>query len=326
MSQKNASINKTDITAADGLQNAQAGTETVRRYAMKRSQRNNWLRKYMSVVIPEDEAESVRRSSAGGKAARRRKAKILLTVLIALVAVVASIPLVKLVMTQLTVKNVEIKGECPYSAEQIAEAAGISEGEGLFSFDRSEAAVEASDKLTCLRTCKVSVKIPDTVVFTVTQEVPVIYTEIAGAYYSLSDSLKVLDRDEEPSAYEASGLVYADLPSTVSAVTGSALKFAGDTPTAYLTDVLNALEASGSLESVTRLYLSDRFNISAVYADRYLVRLGSATEIALKLATASRIIESVEPADGRQAVIDVSTPSASGLMYVESIDPESLKS
>ena len=317
MKQENEKIINSATPETSSEQN---GIETVRRYAMRRSQRNNWLRKYMSVVIPEEESGAPRAGSVQHKASIRRKAKILLAVLITAVAVIAAVPLVKLVANQLTVKNFVISGDCPYTASQLADAAGIKEGDRLFSFDKSDAAGEASRKLTRLRSCGITVKIPDTVVFTVTEEIPVVYTEIAGAYYSLSDTLKVLERSEDCAAFESSGLVLAEIPQTVSAVAGTKLVFSGDTPSAYLTDVINAMNQSGLMESVSKLYLADRFNISAVYSDRYLIKLGSGTGISLKLATASRIIDTVDPSEERQAVIDVSTPSASGLLYVENID------
>ncbi len=298
-----------------------AGAVTVRRYTMKRSQRNNWLRRYMRVVIREEGTAGARRREREDSGTRRRKARVLLAVLAAAVAVLAAVPLAKLVAAQLTVKNIEVIGECPYTAAELAEAAGIGGDSRLFSFDRSEAAAEACSRLSYLRSCRVSRKLPDTVVFTVSAETPVIYTEIAGAYYSLSGALRVLDRSTDPSVYAARGLVYAVLPETVSAVVGTELRFAPGIQPSYITETVGALAAEGLLDSVSRLYLDDRFDIIAVYRGRYRIRFGSSSEIGLKLATAVRIADGAEPGEGQGAVIDVSTPRTSGLLYVNGFDP-----
>lgn len=239
---------------------------------------------------------------------KKQKAKKLLFLCIIAFILVLLYPLFRLVSNVFVIKEVIVEGECPYSAEELLAASGLTQGGDLFGNDYGEAARLALEKLPYLRSCKLESKLPDKVIFTVVSGEAVIYTEVAGEYYALSAALRVLERSSEPTEFIASGLVYASLPPTAVSLVGEHVKLSGGLDSSYITEFLDALVNSQLNGRVSRMFFEEKFDIVISVDARFRIKFGSPEDTRLKLHAAERVIEECGFTLEEKGIIDVSDP------------------
>jgi cell division protein FtsQ len=239
---------------------------------------------------------------------KKQKAKKLLFLCIIAFILVLLYPLFRLVSNVFVINEVIIEGECPYSAEELLAASGLVQGGDLFGNDYDEAAQRALQKLPYLRSCKLESKLPNKVVFSVVSGDAVIYTEVAGEYYALSAALRVLERSSEPTAFIASGLVYASMPPMAVSLVGEHVKLSGGRDGSYITELLDALADSDLDGRVSRIFFEEKFDIVISVDARFRVKLGGPEDMTLKLHAAQRVIEECGFALEEKGIIDVSDP------------------
>ena len=240
--------------------------------------------------------------------AKKQKAKKLLFLCIIAFILVLLYPLFRLVSNVFVIKEIVVEGACPYSAEELLAAAGLTQGESLFGNDSDMLAETTLEKLPYLRSCKVDFALPDKVVFSVVAGNAVIYTEVAGEYYALSAALRVLERKSEPSEFIADGIVYASLPPAALSVVGEYIKLSGGADSSYITDFLDALTSSPLNGRVSRMFLEEKFDMVISVDAKFRVKLGSPESAALKLHAAARVIDECGFGLEEKGVIDVSDP------------------
>ena len=295
------------------------GEITVRRYTMKRSGQSGWLKRYMHTTEYFD--YSRREISDAEKKKRRKKAKILRAAILLAIALAAIVPLVGFVLSQLDIKDTRVDGDCVYSAAELREAAGIADDCRLFDVNKAEAAANVKEKFAKISSCTVSLKLPDTLVFTVSMDRPVLYAEIDGEYYSLSKQLRVLERSERPDTFISQGLVFAEIPVTSTAIVGRTLEFGDGSDCSYITEFIDLLESRGKLRAMTKLFLDNRFDIVAIDEGKFRIRFGTLSDLSVKLSTAQRIADMTEIEAGAGVSIDVSSPGTSGMLKIGDFNP-----
>lgn len=297
-----------NTTARIGDENANE-KKYVRSYVMCRKRKKRW-----EGIFRDPEADTEQQNKQGAKKtagdpAVRKKAKILLGVLVscALIAVLA-LPIIRLCAARIVVGTVSVTGEMPYSEAELLEAAGIGIGDGLFSFKRKEAEAAAKEKLPYLTSVKIRRKLPDGLNVRVSAEPAAIYSELNGEFFAISASLRVLERSRDSYAFEAAGLLRTELPTVSRAVVGEKLTLSGGSSADFISGLLDAVEANGLSGCVTCLRLEEKFNRTVVLDGKYLVRMGSPGDDELKLLTARRIIEESDYEEAAVVIIDVTVP------------------
>lgn len=309
------------IPAVTGSGSALTGaweSETVRRYAMTRKSRRNWLRRYMN-LSDEDNFEEEAMLSIADRRRRTKKSKILLAVIMLALAAAAAFPLVSLVLNQLSVKNVIVSGQSRYALNELSEAAGIAEGDKLFGFSPAVASSRICEMLPYVRSCRITRTLSGNVTVEVTAEKAVAYTSVAGDYYALSSDLRVLERSADAGAFIAGGLIYTELPDSVETVVGNTLVFASPEGKDYVRDILKTVEGNADSLGISELFLAEKFGLVAICEERYSVLLGSPSDLKVKLATASRIIGRNELEEGKFGVVDVKTEGSAGFSEAGSL-------
>lgn len=316
-----------------GQINSKDEQEYVRQYVMPQTRRSKWAQEYVGIEdvsidaanvfsSPADKDKPRRRPSDENKE-RRRKAKIMLIVLGILLAVVLAYPIVSLFRDRLVINDVWVEGDSPYTAEELMSAAGMKLGDGLYAQSKSQAATKILENLPYLNTCSISIELPDKLVIKVTSSTATMYTKIAGEYYALSPSLRVLERSDTPDKFKAKGLVFTDLPRTSRAVVGSDLVLAGGKDSEYIVNFIKTIDASPLAGKITRLFLDDKFDIVATVSGAYRIKFGSNGDAVLKVMAAARIIESDDFGNKGAAVIDVTVPTLACARYEQNFDPDS---
>lgn len=270
-------------------------------------------------------AEIERRRAAEAAArekseANRRKAKWLIAIVLLCLCCVMAYFISRFIASFFVVGEVNVDGESPYSAADIISAAGINDGDKLYRLDKKAVEESITENLPYISSAKVKIVLPSFVYITVESEKAVMYTEIAGEFYALSGSMRVLERGDKPEKFAAAGLLYVTLPKTGNAVVGMPLTLADGSDTAYIAKLEAAIAESELSGRVTKLFLDERFNTVMTVDGRYRVIFGSDADAPQKALAASRVIkECAYPADVT-AIIDVSDPSAVVAVRREGID------
>lgn len=240
-------------------------------------------------------------SRTAARRARRRRA--IFTVVALLLFVVVGAVLSVTVLFKINTYQVE--GDCIYSTEQLVAAFGHSEGENMFRFRLADAGQQMQAQLPYLESVKVRRRLPDTVVFLVTPA-----TECAalmqedGSAVLLSESLRVLATGAAP------GELLQVTGYTPSALTvGSTVTSGNDNTDQLLSTFLGAIRASG-LEGITAIDLSDQYELTALYAGRITVRLGTGSQLEYKLSVVKKALQA-GAADGSFTDASVGTLDAS---------------
>ena len=240
----------------------------------------------------------------------RRKAKWLIAIVLLCLCCVMAYFISKFFASFFVVGEISIEGSSPYSNSEIISAAGIGKDDKLYRLDKKAAEKAITENLPYISSASISIKLPSYVHITVRSEKAVMYTEIAGEYYALSDTVRVLERADKPDRFAAAGILYVTLPKTGSAVVGMPLTLADGTDTAYIAKLEAAIADSELAGRVTKLFIDERFNTVLTVDGRYRVIFGSDADAPQKALAASRVIAECAYPPDVTAIIDVSDPSA----------------
>lgn len=238
-----------------------------------------------------------------GEARRKRFRKNLLTFIILSLVVVAGITLS--IMFLFKIEKFEIVGESTYSQQDLELAFGVPSGENIFSFNIKDVQTKMSASLPYAETVSVRRRLPNTVVFSITQAVESYYTENAdGGYVVLSEQLKVLRLSPEPPQ---------DLPFITGAEAllpkaGSMLVSSTEGKLASINNTIDAIVAEG-LTPFNTLDVTNILEISFVYDKRAKVILGTSNDLEDKLALAGVILRE-KIGEFEKGTLDVSNKSA----------------
>jgi len=301
------------------LKSGQKTTGTVRRYSMTKKSRENWLDRFMN-RSKEIDPDVIGAGRINLDFAEKEKsgAKRMIAAFIIICAVLLTLLIGFLMLDRMKIQNVVVNGDTGYTADMILDASGMSYGQSLL-IGRLKAK-DPVDKLTLLESCKISLELPGTVVFTVKEAEPVAYASIYGSFYSLSSTLRVIAREDTPDAFIEAGLVRIELPAVSSATSGNILELEGNIDTGYICDFLKMLSGKNCGERIDKVSLDKKYGIEITIDEDFTLFFGSPDQSSLKLDTALRIIEEETNAGTQAAFIDLSDPGTVGVRRLEASD------
>ncbi|MBQ8187479.1 MAG: FtsQ-type POTRA domain-containing protein [Clostridia bacterium] len=210
------------------------------------------------------------------------------------------------------ITEVDVSGSALYTDSEITEAAGFSPGDNLYSFDAGAAQDQITFNLPMIRTAQIERSIPKSVAVAVEEDVPAFVCEIWGDDVILSSGLRVLG-----TATAETTLPVLVLPAVDYSVAGRVLSFADDRDERYIRSVLGDLLASSVWQNgmVTRLDLSDEYDMEMSVYGMYLLRLGGEADCSHKLKLAYKTIMSEAFTKNVPARIDVRDPAKAAVNY-----------
>lgn len=241
--------------------------------------------------------------AAPQKARRRRKT---LNVAVFLVFVVGCVTF--LISMMLKIQNFVIIGESPYTDEEIIAAFGREAGDNLiFSFRAGREEESMEERLPYLEDVQINRRPLDTVVFRVTVAQERYYVEWEDQYAILSPQRKVLGIEAE----RPEGLVQLTGVSAEAGVTpGHVLDLGDEELQASMDALLEALDGHVFGQNVTRVDISDPLGMSFVWQGRITVKVGSKSNMQVKLDYAYILLTDQE--QSRISDTDVGTLDVSG--------------
>lgn len=231
---------------------------------------------------------------------QRRRKQILTYIALALGVVAIAVILSLTVFFQ--INEITIKGDSPYTDEQIIGASGISLGENIIRCGADEVSGNLSKSLPYISSATVERSASGKVVITVKRAVPE-WSFINGEQAVLIDKTgKVLEIGLPEAALEATIVQGATV---TYAVPGEEIVLGEDVSLSFVRELGAAFDEAG-IDLLTTVNLSDTDYIQALYDGRYTLIVGSMSGIDVKLALAAKVIDRENEIDPNQhATLDL---------------------
>ena len=178
-----------------------------------------------------------------------------------------------------------------YSAEQIIEASGVSRGNNLLYMNTQSVSQKIKNELPYVSTVEIDKQLPDTLVITITESVPVAYLIYEGDMVVIDSSGRVLERAAMGSNLNGTVTVNNERLIEVrgviinNAVIGRQLRSEPGLESILSTmqTVLITMEREGLTGDIDYLDVSNINNIFFGYRGIYRIILGGTTDLRTKL-------------------------------------------
>ena len=258
-----------------------------------------------------DDVDDARRRATARRKFVERKRGLLLALSIIFFTALLVFGFYKLVFV---VRNISVEGNVTYAEEEIIEASGVKKGLNLYSFRASSTDSNVTFKCPYVEKVEVKRSPPGTVLLSVTEDTPLFCAEIFGKLTVLSDGLRVLDTVPDGET-APDGLIKLELPGVSYSVEGRLIEFAGEKDERSIRVTLDALRDSPLYGRVTKIDLRDLYEITAVCDGKYLLSLGSSTDIDVKFTIAAKVLEDNMFSSGNKARINLSDPTKTSVVF-----------
>jgi hypothetical protein len=183
-------------------------------------------------------------------------------------------------------REVKIRGNDRYTADEILAVCGFEEETNLFAVDLDKVEEAILKKFPYIRDVSFKRVLPSTLVITVDEDSPKYCAEIHGDWFLLSKDLRVISRHDYYEEIEVLSLpvTYLLLPEIDYAVAGDVITFSHASAYRYLTGFLDNLSHHSFYAKIDCIDATDRYHID-LYAGngRYFIELGNADSLDSKL-------------------------------------------
>ena len=247
--------------------------------------------------------------------------KIILTILaVVTVLVLAAVLFIK-------VDRIEVTGDITvFNESEVIAASGIDVGDRLFAKPFWEISNNVKTNMPLAESVKVTKSPFGKVTIEIRLGVLDYYTKIGDRYYAIDKDLTVLDSNISGSKYSAYGAVLVKLPAVREPIIGKQLvfydtiaeededgdllyevrdeKFYG-----YVTKFLSVIREGEYHEAANGVILTEKFDVTLIYGEKYQVRFGSVSDLDVKLRALKEILAGDSLTHFDLVSIDLSEPS-----------------
>lgn len=193
------------------------------------------------------------------------------------------------------VNEVQVQGNVLYSAEQIAAASGVEEGDNLLMVNRAAVVGGVQAQLPYVQTVSVGRILPDTVVIRVHEsEIAGLVEADVGSKWYVNTEGRVLGSSVDGfqgQIVELTGFTVAAPVAGEQAVASEGME---ENMTAGL-QVLAELEGSGLIERVTGINTEKSFDIHLYCGEQYDILLGGSDRLDYKVWYLQGVLEQLQP-------------------------------
>lgn len=230
-----------------------------------------------------------------------RRIKAILTVSVAVMVIL--ITATALVYVLCRADTFEIIGAELYSDEEILNASEIKVGAFLYSVDKETAKRNILSKCTFLNEVQINVKLPNRVIITVTEDVPLFYVDVGVSTVMFGYDLRIAEVRQNSDV--GSG-VQVIMPEITSAVAGSRITFKNGEPT-YIAKLLEAAVKSDLFDRITLINCESTRTAFFEVDGKYKLILGGLSELDIKLRVAKEYLQNPRIADAASATLDLTS-------------------
>lgn len=243
------------------------------------------------------------------------KRKIIIIAATALMCALATAGLIIFVCSFLPVTKVELSGVTDFDKAEIVKLSEIEMGDKLYSVKTDEVEEHLMEVCPKFEKVEVKTKFPNTIVFKVTEKIPMWYIDIADSYYVLDSKLEVIDEVQSKERFVDMGVPELVLPNVKSVMLGELPVF-GDPENEEKTDVESALRFISAVQGttfkarITKVDVSNRFDVMIVVDGKYSVQMGDSNNTEAKLKAVNAILTSDKLKDCDAAEIYAADPAS----------------
>lgn len=242
--------------------------------------------------------------------------KVILAIAALILALLIVLGAVMLVLAFFSVDQIDIRGDSPYSEEEILSVCGIKKGDRLYYLGADEGERALLEKYPYLKSVEIVAYFPNKAVIKLESFRRVFVAECEEGYCYLNGELKILETVSSDEEIDK-GAIRLVLSEGVRGSVGEKAAFDG----AKLVDkIYSALSDFEYFNEIGRMDVSDARSISFVFLGKYKIILGDTQSIPEKLSLALRIHGSDEFLKDSFAIIDVSNTKKAILRYVNEED------
>ena len=236
------------------------------------------------------------------------------------------------------IREISVEGDLvAYNETRIIEASGIDIGDSIFG----------KMGFSVKRTIKKNIPMTESVkirknIFTGRVRIIVEFDDFdyfikhGSSYYAIDENLVVMDKRDSKSEYFSLGARYIEIPDVCTPEIGKELIFEDTVPDdkndtdvvdieefEYIYRFLKMASESDSYGEMNVLLLEERFNISAVYSEKYRVYFGSFGQLDIKLKMLDGVFDEGSLQYAQKGIIDLTDPAkVSARAVEESVDAE----
>lgn len=202
------------------------------------------------------------------------------------------------------VNSIAVEGSVRYTAEQIIEASGVTQGSNLIAVRRQQAAGQIIRQLPYIDTVAVNRRLPDTLIITVTECVPV-YSMAAeeGGWWILDAGGKILERRDSAEGY---AVITGISPLVPAPGTRLVVRDEEQEKLTGLLELMAALRRQNMAEKVDSIDLSGVYLITMIYDTRFTVRIPLVTDFAYRIRWLAEAVGNESVLEDKEYVVDMS--------------------
>ena len=207
------------------------------------------------------------------------------------------------------IQGISVENNAKSNAEQIIRSSGITLGSPMYSINKHEIYEKIKAENPYVESVLVKRDLPSGIRIIVSESEVSCYTVVQDEVFLLSGSLRALEQIEDAEHARDMGACRIILPKLSTMILGEKITLTSSADPSYMSDVIEAVEASKLSGRIDVISLKNKFGIYAVCDGLYRIEFGSSEDISLKLEVAYAIIESGKLDSTMVSVIDVSDPS-----------------
>ena len=188
-------------------------------------------------------------------------------------------------------KNVAAEGVSHYNASQLCEMVGLSQGDNIFLFGKGKAA-QTLEKDPYIADAKVSMRVPDTIVFEIKERKVRGYVPYMGSYLYIDEAGRVLDVQEacHEALPQVKGLVFGNF------TLGEVIPVENTEALDVVLNISQLMEKYELLDLVVEIDVSNPENIYA-YVNQVQIILGDMENGDTKIRYMAEIMKTIPEED-----------------------------
>jgi cell division protein FtsQ len=204
------------------------------------------------------------------------------------------------------VSDIRVEGNARYSAEEIADAAGIAKGSNLFFINRFTSVSRIFSQLPYIESAGISREFPGRVVITVKESRALAYLAVESDFWLIDRNCKIL---EKVKADGTSGCIRVEGLTPIAPSAGSIVSPGEEeTPKVkYLSAILTGLQERNMAQDVSMIDLRSAGDAVFRYQNRFTVKMGRNENVGYKLELLLSAVGQLAPGDS--GTIDLSALS-----------------
>ena len=226
------------------------------------------------------------------------------------------------------ISTIEVTGDVTmFNESEVISAAEIDIGDGLFWKNSWWKKKNIEKNMPIAQNVKVKKSIFGKVTIHIELLSVDYYAKIGEKYYALDSSLRVLDSNDSSAKYASYGAVKVVLPEVREPVVGEKLVFydtVKETDTeketlyevrdksfySYTVKFLESLLESGFHDDANGVILTEKFDITLIYANKYRVRFGNSSDLDVKFRVFYEILAEGSTQYSDKVSVDLSNPTS----------------